>query len=177
MATKTKPVFDSVPKINDELAVGEDLQFQQKWWRFENAVWVLFAVIILLDLLGVFGRGPLANAKAATSDGSLDVQYERVERFGTPSYLTIHFGSNAIRAGKVQLWASDSLLKPLGNQRVIPQPSASEVGNGGVLYTFDASKPPALAGFALEPSKPGIEELTFRVPGFQPLTLRILVMP
>ncbi len=101
MATETtEPVVDSVPKVNDELAVGEDLEFQRKWWRFENAVWIFFALLILLDLLGVFGRGPLANARAETSDGSMQIQYERVERFSTPSLLTIRFGASAIRDQK-----------------------------------------------------------------------------
>jgi hypothetical protein len=56
MATKTftKPVQDSVAKVNDEVAVGEDLDFQRKWWRFENAAWVFFTLIIILDLGGLF---------------------------------------------------------------------------------------------------------------------------
>lgn len=177
MATETtEPVVDSVPKVNDELAVGEDLEFQRKWWRFENAVWIFFALLILLDLLGVFGRGPLANARAETSDGSMQIQYERVERFSTPSLLTIRFGASAIRDQKVQLWASDSLLKPLANQRVIPAPASSQIGGSGILYTFDASNTPAVVAFALEPSKAGIHDLTFRIPGFQQITLKIVVM-
>ena len=52
----TQPVTDSVPKINDELAVGEDLAFQRRWWRFENAVWIFFALLVILDLIGAFGR-------------------------------------------------------------------------------------------------------------------------
>ena len=66
MATKTltKPVQDSVAKVNDEVAVGEDLEFQRKWWRFENAAWVFFTLIIILDLCGLFGRGPYRQGGA-----------------------------------------------------------------------------------------------------------------
>ncbi len=173
----TQPVEDTVPKINDELAVGEDLDFQRKWWRFEDGVWILFALIILLDLAGAFGRGPLAKVHAKTNDGTIQVGYERVERFSTPSILTVHFGSNAIHDGKAELWVSESLLKGLGNQRVIPQPVSSTIGEGGVLYQFDASHTPASAEFALEPSKPGIYDLTLGVPGAQQLALKIFVMP
>ncbi len=173
----TQPVSDSVPKINDELAVGEDLAFQRRWWRFENAVWALFAVIIVLDLLGAFGRGPLANAEERSGDGALSVQYERVERFSTPSIMTIHFEPSAIHDGKVQLWMSNALLKPLGNQRIIPQPASSKVDAGGVAYTFDAGRAPASVDFALEPAKPGLYHLAMRIPGSQELVLKIFVMP
>ncbi len=66
MVTQThlKPVEDSVAKVNDEIAVGEDLNFQRRWWRFENAAWMFFGLIILLDLAGLFGRGPLPRRSA-----------------------------------------------------------------------------------------------------------------
>ncbi len=119
---KTKPVEDSVPKVNDEIAVGSDLKFQRRWWRFEKAVWTFFTLILILNLAGVFGRGPLAKARKRLPDGSMDIKYERIERYGTPSILEIQFGPDAIRDGKVQVWASDSLVKALGTERVIPQP-------------------------------------------------------
>jgi hypothetical protein len=176
-ASQTKPVEDSVPKVNDEVAVGSDLEFQRKWWRFSRVMWIVFTLIVVADLLGCFGRGPLANASRQTTDGTMDVKYERIERFSTPSILRIEFGSNAIHEGKIQLWVSDDLVKPLGNQRVIPQPSISAVGQGGVLYTFAATTKPATAEFSLEPSKPGVYPLRMRVAGAEEVNLRIYVMP
>ena len=173
----TKRLSDSVRKINNELAVGEDLDFQRRWWKFENGVWIFFALIVLLDLAGAFGRGPLAKAHAEARDGSLSVQYERIECFSTPSRLRVEFGPTAIHDGKVQLWASESLLKSLGNQRVSPEPALSQVGDGGVLYTFKASKLPASAELSLQPLSPGSHFLDLRVPGAQELKLKIFVMP
>ena len=89
---------------------------------------VVFTCIIIADVLGVFGRGYFSSAQARSEDGLMDVKYERVERFSSPSILRIQFGANAIQDGKIELWVSDSLLKPLGNQRVIPQPESSVVG-------------------------------------------------
>jgi hypothetical protein len=40
--TFSQPVEQSVSKVNDEVEVGEDLDFQRKWWRFENSVWIIF---------------------------------------------------------------------------------------------------------------------------------------
>jgi hypothetical protein len=119
----------------------------------------------------------LAKKTAKAADGSMEVDYERVERFSTPSVLTVRINSPAIHEEQVQLWASESLVKSLGNQRVIPQPENSEVGDGGVLYTFPASKGPAAIEFQMQPSKLGATELKLRIPGHSELDLKIFVMP
>ena len=179
MATKTftKPVEDSVAKVNDEVAVGEDLDFQRKWWKFENAAWVVFTLIIVLDLIGVFGRGPVAKAERRTADGSIDVKYERIERTDSPSIMTIAFGPSAIQDGRVKLYVSSSLVKALGTQRVIPAPKDSIVGEGGITYTFPASKPPASVDLALQPAGPGVFNFTIGVPGAEQVRAKIAVVP
>lgn len=174
---ETTPVRDTVPKINNELAVGSDIEFQRKWWRWENRIWFVFAAIIIADILGCFGRGPVANAHARTSAGTMDIKYERIERYGTPSILTIQFGPNANHNGKIQLWVDDSLIKPLGNQRVVPQPQTSTLDGKGILYTFDSTAHPNSVEFALEPSAAGIYPLKLRVPGAEEFNTKIYVMP
>ena len=173
----TKPVEDTVGKVNNELAVGADLNFQRKWWRFEFAVWIFFTILVIMDLLGCFGRGYLANAQQRTSDGSMDAQYERVERFGTPSVMTVKFGPSAIRDGKLQLWVSENLVKKLGAQRVVPQPSESVIGGGGILYTFPSTAIPATVEFAFQPASSGLTDLAMRVPGMDEMKMKIFVMP
>ncbi len=107
------------------------------------------------------------------------MKYERIERFGTPSVLTIHFSPQAVRDGKIQLWVSDSILKQLGNQRVVPQPMESVLDSGGIRYTFAASQQANSAGFALQPSTPGIYAFTMRLPQLpqDELHAKVLVMP
>jgi hypothetical protein len=176
-AARTVPVRDSVPRINEDLAIGEDLEFQRRWWRFENMVWVFFCVIVFLDLVGAFGRGPVANAHKQTSDGSMRLDYERVARFSTPSLMTIHFGPSAVHDGKIQLWVSDSIIKELGNQRIVPQPVTSSLTDGGLLYTFPSTPKTNSAEFALQPSSPGVFHFTLGVVGSDRVTARVIVMP
>jgi hypothetical protein len=179
MASKTfsKPVEDSVARVDNEVAVGEDLDFQRKWWRFENGAWVVFTLIIFLDLIGVFGRGPVAKAEHRTADGSIDLKYERIERTDSPSIMTIDFGPSAIRDGEIKLYISNSLVKALGTQRVIPAPKDSVVGNGGITYTFPASKPPASVDLALQPAGPGIFDFAVGVEGAEQVHAKIAVVP
>ncbi len=184
MKTSTEPVEDSVAKVSNDVAVGEDLAFQRRWWRFERAVWIFFGIIVLLDLAGVFGRGPAANAHKETADGAMQLRYERIERFSTPSILTIHFGGNAVRDGAIKLWVSDSIVNTLGNQRIIPSPATSMTIDDGILYTFPSGVHPNSVEFALQPDRPGLSHFTIRlVPGNDPqhpmdsITAGVFVMP
>lgn len=159
-AARKAPVGDQVSKVNEEIAVGEDLGFQRSWWTFERLVWMVFVVIIALDLAGLFGRGPLAHATIASADQSLRVRYERIQRTGTPSILTAEFDGSAIQHGQIELFVSDALVSGLGAQRIIPQPISTRVGGGGLLYTFPVASPPAIVRFELQPPGPGLFRFT-----------------
>ena len=176
-AVETKPVEDQVPQVDSAIAVGEDLEFQQKWWKFENVVWVFFVLVLIADLSGLLGRGPLAKAEQRTGDGTLDVKYERVERANTSSIITILPGEAAVHDGKVQIYVSDTVLKQLGAQRVIPQPSTSTVGAGGVTYTFAATTTPITVQIELKPSFIGSHPFTVSVPGAEPVQAKAFVLP
>jgi hypothetical protein len=177
-------VEDSVAKVNNEIAVGSDLAFQRKWWRFERAVWVLFVVVVVFDVLGLFGRGPIASAKLVSSDRSFTVKYERIERFRTPSILSVLIAPSAIHDGKFQIWLSQQYVDPLGNQRIIPQPLSSVPMNGGILYTFQVGtqtvgsrrEDPTIQ-FALEPGEAGVFKLQIGVPQGPAVQTDIYVMP
>lgn len=171
------PVEDSVPKISDQVAVGEDLEFQRKWWRFEEIVWPILLLIVVADVLGAFGRGWLAKGHAETPDHALTLDYERVERASTPSIMMFRFGDAAIHHGRILLYVSDSIVKPLGAQRVSPQPAMSSVGNGGITYVFPASTSPASIQIQLEPSFPGLHSFRVQVEGSSPIQRNVLVVP
>ena len=177
VAIRNSPVEDTVPKVNGEVAVGKDPEFQRRWWKFESAVFIVFTILVLLDLSGAFGRGLLAKAHKATPDGAMNVTYERIERTGTPSVLKVEFGGSAIKSNQIQLWADENLVTKLGNKQIAPQPATSVVGDGGIHYTFPATSQPATAVFSLQPSAPGVYSLTLRASAYSELHFKILVMP
>lgn len=171
------PLEDSVPKVDNAVAVGENLAFQRKWWTFERVLWSFFTLVLLADVSGLLGRGPLSKAQRINTDRTLDVRYERIERANTPSILTVLPTQGTVHEGKLQLYVSDSLVRELGNQRVIPQPLSSVIGEGGITYTFAASVLPMTLQFALEPSFPGVHTFLMRVPGSSPVQAKIAVLP
>ena len=176
-APDVKPVDDDVPKIEGKVAVGEDLAFQERWWGFERVIWSVFILIVLADVSGLLGRGPLSKSEACTPDGLLDVKYEHIERENTPSMMTIKPEGAAVQDGKVQLFVSDSLVRELGAQRVIPQPETSVVGNGGITYLFAASQAPMTIQIALQPSFIGLHHFALGVAGKAPIQGKAFVLP
>jgi hypothetical protein len=170
-------VEDSVPKVENEIAVGEDLEFQRKWWRFEQIIWPVLLALVIWDVLGGFGRGWLAKAKASTPDKAMILDYERIARASTPSVMTFNFNDAAIHNGRIILYISDSVVKPLGAMRLAPQPALSSVGDGGITYAFDASKGPAVVQIQLEPSFPGRHRFTVRLEGEPPVIGSVFVVP
>jgi hypothetical protein len=175
--TQAAPVQDSVPKVDNKIAVGENLDFQRKWWRFERIIWTFFFLLLIADGLGLFGRGWLSKATQTDSGKTLSLDYERIERASTPSIMTLHFGPNAIHAGHIQVYVSESVIRPLGAQRISPQPATSVIGSDGITYTFDATQLPATAEIQLQPSFPGRHPFHIQVTGGQPVEGTVLVVP
>jgi hypothetical protein len=172
------PVLDEdVPKVDDAVAVGEDLEFQERWWTFERVIWIFFTLILIADALGVFGAGWLAHRKVTPSNSGMSIYYDRVLRVGTPTMLGIQFGPDAIKDTEVTLDVSASVTKELGAQRVIPQPLTSVIQSGHVTYTFPASNRPGEVQFELQPGSPGYRSFKLQVPGHNPVEEHVLVLP
>ena len=168
---------NSVPKIDDAISVGEDPEFQRRWWRFERGVWIFFVLVLLADVLGAFGRGWLSKAELHQAGSGMDVKYERVMRASTPSVLSVRFRPDAVENGSVRLFVSNNIIKELGNQRISPQPERSTLREDGVEYLFPVAGTSARVEFALEPSFPGVHHFRLQVPGHAEDRATALVMP
>ena len=173
----TTEVQDSVPKVDNQVAVGEDLNFQRKWWRFEKGLWAVFCLILLCDLLGVFGEGWLSKTTRTTPDRTLTLEYNRMLRTGTASQLLLRFGPNAVHDGKISVYISDPVVKQLGAERIAPQPATSTLGNDGVTYTFPAINPPWDMQIQLSPKSPGTHAFRIQIVGADPIDAKAFIFP
>ena len=166
-----------VPKVDDAIAVGEDLAFQERWWTFERVIWSLFVLILIADVLGAFGAGWLAHVQVDDPATAMHVHYDRVMRTGTPTSIALQFAPDAASNGAVKLIVSDSFIKKLGAQRVIPQPQTSAITSGSMVYTFPSGEMPGEVDFELQPSAPGLYHFTLQVPGHTAVTRSVVVVP
>jgi hypothetical protein len=170
-------IEDSVPKVDDDIAVGEDLEFQRKWWRFETFVWTFFFLVLVADGLGLFGRGWLSKAEKQTPDGALTLHYEWVERAATPSIMSFDLGPAAVHDGAVRLFVSNSIVRDLGARRISPEPLRSEMVDGGIVYTFPGEGGRMVVQIALAPELPGEDRFQVAIPGSKPLRGKVLIVP
>lgn len=166
-----------VPRVDNAVDVGEDLAFQERWWLFERIIWSFFALVLLADVLGFFGHGWFANARLARPETGMSIKYERVERTDTPSVMSLQIAPDAAQNGSVHLFISESIVKALGADRVIPEPAQSVIGHGGITYTFPANGPNSTVSFELMPASPGIFHWTMQIAGKQPVGASVVVMP
>lgn len=168
---------ENFPRIDGSISVSEDMDFQRRWWRFQRIAWFVLVAILIADALGAFGQGWLAHAQRSAPDGTLHLHYERIERAGAFSEITIQFDKAAVHSNRVNLFISQNIVKELGAQRIIPEPDTSRVGPGGITYTFPATGSPAVVSIALQPLKPGFQQIQVGVPGAQPVNASVLVLP
>jgi hypothetical protein len=99
-------------------------------------------------------------------------------RTGTPSILVVQLQPQVFGDRTVKLHVSQSLVEELGTQRVIPSPSDTAIGNGGLTYTFSTqTRPPGFVEFALQPAKPGIYHFSLQVAEYPPINARVIVVP
>lgn len=168
---------DNFPRVDGSVSISEDMNFQRRWWRFQRIAWFVLSAVLVADALGLFGQGWLARTQRSAPDGTLRLRYDRIERAGAPSEITIEFGKAAIQNHQVHLFASQNIVKELGAQRIIPEPGTSQVGSAGITYVFPATSFPATVSIELQPMKPGFHTIEVGVPSEQPVNASILVLP
>lgn len=168
---------DSFPRSEGSVSISEDMDFQNAWWRFERIAWYVLAVVIIADAIGLLGQGWLARTQHTAGDGTLRLSYDRIQRANAPSEITLQFSPAAVHNGRVNVFASQNIVKQLGAQRIIPEPQSSQIGSGGITYTFPAGASPANVSIALQPLRPGICRIELSIAGAQPVRAGILVLP
>jgi hypothetical protein len=155
--------------------VGEDLAFQRRVWRFQRIGWAVMAGFVLLGALGAFGGGPLAQARLRSDDGTVEMEWERIERIGRDSRLRIR--TTGPPSGSLILRLEGELTE-LALLAIEPQPASESRAPGRIWLRFD---PPA-EGYAAEillnlrSSRPGMVEGQLAL-GEAVLPLRLFVMP
>lgn len=169
----------SIHRINEELTIGDDIEFETLWWRIERGLWLFLSIVLLLALSGLLGNGPLAHHEIDTPDQALEVRYERVAHYKSPAILQVRIRPQLFQNGRAYLWINRVIVNDMGEQRIIPQPEQSSPGDNGILYVFpveDVTRP-LIVSFALEPSKVGIFRQEVRVDPRHDLFPRSTILP
>lgn len=140
------------------LEVSQDLEFQQREWKFERAGWVAMAVLILLALLGLFGSGPLSQGTEQAPGGGLEVGYERFARQMSPLELQIRLPVVAAEEGQITVFIDRQYLKSFQIEDISPSPERVVEAGDWMIYSFHVTEPgqPGEISFHLTAQRSGV---------------------
>lgn len=118
--------------------VQEFMDVQQRHWRLERVGWVLFLLLVLLALLGLFSRGALSLTVSQSADGALAVEYQRFERNSAASQIIVKV--RAEPGEVVQLEITGDLMDKFIIEGMQPAPLGSESFRGGLRLSLRADQ-------------------------------------
>src|SRR3954447_12220307 len=147
-----KPHFPAVQNIE----VGYDSDFLQRWMRFEKVAWLVMMVALAAGLAGVFGRGPLAKTTVKAGDGT-EVRFERVARNKTPALVEIRLPQTLAGVHMLKLRLEGDLLNRGRLERIVPQPAREIPVNHGIIaeIPINTGEQPGKVDITQQPGEPG----------------------
>ena len=165
-------------RVNDELEVGYDLVFEQRFHYAEIAGRVFLVLVVGLALSGLLGRGPLSHETVRTPDGGPSADYEPVARYDTPTQVTLHLHP-APGQSTTTVVVDTGFIEPMGLTALQPTPLASVAHRGGLALTFAVQPTEAdtLVRLELKPSVVGTITMSATVDDAPPLAWTQVVLP
>jgi len=131
-----------------EEPVAEDMGFQRAFWKVQGAGWVAVAALLIGAMLGIFSDGPLSPVRARQE--GLAAEYQRFYRTGASSSFLLEIPPG--RESEVVI--SDSIVKRLVLETVLPEPVRSAAASDGTHLIFEAPSTGQVY-FGIRPAKSG----------------------
>jgi hypothetical protein len=141
----------------DELQIDQDLAFEARFWVVQRVAWGVMALVILAGVAGLFGAGPLSDARVGSADGSLELEYERFARFHAPTTLRLRLDADGSGEALKAVWLDRQYVDGLAIEQVTPRPEAVEVDADALRYLFRVADRggPVEVTFQLKPERIG----------------------
>jgi len=161
------------------MEIDEAMEFQRRSWIVQRIGWVFFALVLLLACLGLFGNGPLSDAKAGQENGTLWLEYPRFARFKDEFRITAHVNSGTATEGETMIQLDREYLERVEVSNIIPEPDAEINAPGQVTYVFKTNNanPPFTAYFYLTPREVGMQAGTFQLQNEQVVRFSQFIYP
>lgn len=152
-------------------AIGEAPRFQKSEWRASRVGWLVMSAVVVAAMLGVWGEGPLSEARASSGNGALSVQYERFVRDLGETDLRVRVAPGHTEQGAVRVGIDQDYLAANQVQAVTPEPASSALRGGRLVYEFPATdRAGLLLRLDLRPSGGiGASDATVTVNGAEPV--------
>jgi hypothetical protein len=159
--------------------IDEDFKYQKREWRIEQVGWVLIWLLLIAAMLGVFGKGPLSDARIGDPTGAITVNYTRLERYRSPATIEVIVGPNQGQGGKFVLTLDRRFVDRIDIQRIDPEPDSVRSDSGRIAYEFELEDPaqPAHVFIDYEFEHFGLSQARLSLENGPELNLRQFVYP
>lgn len=165
--------------VDSQLEINQDLEFQQQEWRVERAAWLVGAVLLVLAVLGVFGRsGPLSHAVVEAKAGTSRLSYQRFARRLAPTLIEWQIVPAAAGTDLV-VWVDHRFIERVEITNVTPRPDQTSSSGDRLRWTFTAPDPgqPLIAQIYFEPQAAGLLSGRVGIEGGESLEFDMFVYP
>jgi len=163
------------PRSNNDFARSqkESLPFQRREWVVQRIGWVVFALILLAGLLGLFGDGPLAHRVAASP--ALQIEYDWLIRRDSPTTwkLTPRVPP---KDGHYRVALDADWAQHFRMHGIQPEPASARLVDGRWEYEFEASASVPIV-FNVEARRMGSLEGSIRLGDAPPIELSQFAYP
>ena len=121
-----------------EAHTGRAIGYQRKEWGAQRIGWILMVALVVAAAAGLLGAsGPVATAQVDAPDGSMQVEYLRLDHHLGSGELTVEIAPGFVTDGEVRLWLDRTYVDDLGLERVVPEPDRVELEPERVVYVFN----------------------------------------
>jgi hypothetical protein len=113
--------------------------------------------VVIAALLGLLGPGPLSRARVSDAQGTIQLEYYRLQRLQAPGKLEITIFNDALRGDSVEVWLDSGYIERFEVIEVEPQPEKVSVTHGKQIYQFaiQGAKGPLKISFRTQSDKFG----------------------
>lgn len=122
------------------LGLDRDQRFSNRQYRIQRVGRIVFAVILIAALAGLFGGGPIASVSRSSDDGSLRASYDRFLRRDSDNTVIIELTAPA-GATEVRLSIEQGWFESVSVSAVTPEPDTQESRNGRIDFVFPVADP------------------------------------
>lgn len=163
---------------NDPLPLAAVMPHHRAAWRVERIGWVVMALALIGALLGVFGDGPISQAREG-SPAALMVDYDRFQRSSAPQMYRFAVHPSLARQGSVNLRFDQSLIDDMELDSVVPEPETVSAAPGYTSFAFkvEPGTKPLRITFRFRPATFGHRSGTIATDGAPPVTVDHYIYP
>ncbi|MCC6492702.1 MAG: hypothetical protein IT424_06755 [Pirellulales bacterium] len=122
------------PPVSNGLQLERRMTFQRLEWRWQRVGWAVWFLTLAAAVAGLLGNGPLSDATATASDGSMAVEYERFLHRQGPSVLSLLIRSGS--SDTLQLRIDNQYLRGVKIERIEPEPQQTLAGDALQTLVF-----------------------------------------